>query len=133
MYNKVKGLILFLKKYISTYKCQEVCITDRHVIETEILGESVRLSSDASEERLYRISECINEKAGEIQKLKRGLPVSTPLFKLLVNVNLADDLISAQEELQALKSKNSTLEKDLVKARRELREHEKQSEKQHEK
>ena len=98
------------------------------MVETEILGESVRLSSDTSEERLYRISECIDEKAREIQKLKRGLPVSTPLFRLLVNVNLADDLISSQEELLMLKSKNSTLEKDLAKARRELKEYEKQSE-----
>ena len=106
---------------------------DRHVFETEILGESVRLSSDVSEERLHRISECINKKAGEIQKFKRGLPVSTSLFKLLVNVNLADDLLSAREQLSALKSRNAALEKDLSKTRRELKEYEKLAEKHSEK
>ena len=86
-------------------------IIDRHVLETKILGESVRLSSDVSEERLREISECISEKVAEIQKFKRGLTVSTSLFKLLVNVNLADDLISVREQLAEQISKNTELEK----------------------
>ena len=98
--------------------------------ETEILGESVRLSCDVSEDRLRRISDCIDTKTKEIQKIKRGLPISTPLFKLLLKVNLADELIDTREQLALLRSKNATLERDLAKARRELREHEKKSVKQ---
>ena len=98
---------------------QEVGVIDRHVFETVILGESVRLSCDVSEERLRKISDCINEKAGEIQKVKRGLPVTTPLFKLLVNVNLADELISTREQLAEQRSKNTALTKELAKLRRE--------------
>ena len=100
-----------------------VDVIDRHVYESEILGESVRLSCDVSEERLRKISECINEKAEEIQRNKRGLPVSTPLFKLLVNVNLADDLVCAREQLAQLRSKTTALEKELARMRRELKEH----------
>ena len=105
-------------------------VIDRHVFETEMMGETVRLSCDVSEERLRKVSECINRKAEEIQKTKRGLPVSTPLFKLLVNVNLADELITAHEQIAALKSKNEMLEKDLAKTRRGRREYDKQPEKQ---
>ena len=107
-----------------------MCVTERHLFETEIMGEKVRLSCDVSEEHLRRVSECINRKAEEIQKNKRGLPVSTALFKLLVNVNLAEELITVQDQLKALKLKNAALEKDLAKARREKREYEKQLEKQ---
>ena len=103
---------------------------DRHVFETEILGESVRLSCEVSEDRLSRISECIDKKSKEIQRIKRGLPVSTPLFKLLLNVNLADELITMQDELTMLKSRNATLEKDLAKARQDVKEYEKLLEKQ---
>ena len=103
-------------------------VIERHVFETKIIGEMVRLSCDVSEERLRRVSECINRKAEEIQKIKRGLPVSTPLFKLLVNVNLADSLIDAQDQLAQQRAKNAALEKELTKIKLGRRDYEKQPE-----
>lgn len=104
--------------------------TERSTFETTIIGETVRLSADISEDRLRRISEYINEKAKEIQRVKRGLSTATPLFRLLVNVNLADDVLTAREQTAKLKSKVSALEKDLAKAKQEIKEYEELFEKQ---
>lgn len=107
----------------------EVGVTERHVLETEILGEAVRLSSDVSEEHLRKVAACIDEKARDIRRVKRGLPVSAPLFRLLVNVNLADELVAARDNLAKSRLKTAALGKALAKANREIMRYEKLHEK----
>ncbi len=76
------------------------------------MGQDVSVLSDASDDHVLNIVQHINNKAEEIRRASKNLPMLN--ISLLVALNLADDLFRLRGEKETIYSQLETRSEELI-------------------
>ncbi len=85
----------------------------RNTVEVRILGETVKLSGRENAAYYQKIADYIDSKVKEIADSKRGLQTDSPLFRMLLYVNMADDLFKERDEIDRLRLELAKVSQEL--------------------
>lgn len=92
----------------------------KNVVSVKIGGNIVELVGVESREYIFNLAQYINKKIDEIQKLTKSVATNSVMMKLLVSINIADDLFKEREinkqtleQLSKLQKENETLNQTL--------------------
>lgn len=73
-------------------------------VEVTVAGETLRLTGVESEEYIKSVAQYIDDKINELLKAKKTLPVNSQFMKILLPLNIADDLFREREANQTLEA-----------------------------
>lgn len=71
-------------------------------VQVKILDETLVLQSAEDPEYIHSIADYVNAKAAEMMKESKGALIGQSLQKLLVIINIADDLFKEREKVKNL-------------------------------
>ncbi len=81
-------------------------------IDIKVFGQTFTVKTDAGEEHIREVEQCVNTKLDEI--LKKTRSVSTLNVAILVALNIADELIREREKRMAILREIEAKSKDLM-------------------
>ena len=91
-----------------------------HLVQVVIGGRVLTMSGSEDELHIQKVAACVNHKLQELEDTEsyRALPID--LKPTLVELNLADDLIQAQDTIDILESDLQLKEKELAEVKQAL-------------
>ena len=95
-------------------------MTKTNLVQVVVGGRVLSMSGSGDELHMQRVAACVNKKIQELEETENYREVPADLRSVLVELNLADDLIGAQEQTELLKSDLHLRETELAEVKQAL-------------
>lgn len=95
-------------------------MTKTHLVQVVVGGRVLTMSGSDDELHMQRVAACVNRKLQELEETESYRALPADLKPVLVELNLADDLIQTRESMEMLESDLHLKENDLAEVKQVL-------------
>ncbi len=95
-------------------------MTQKNEVQVVIDGKVLTMSGEDDEMQIQRVASCVNRMIKKLEGTEMYHSLSTDLKPLLIELNIADELIRTQERVRELEQEAQDKENELSKLRQTL-------------